>query len=147
MQHTSKIASLDSLQGQRRNQSSTYTTTIFGSKNLNRIFLFGIGLLGPVKNLAKSLGTSGLEVRVLVEDRSICTDVACLVVLLLADGSNAAGRKASGTSSNKFGQSSNKLQLWPCASNTELVVEEIKGLLQVLKGIPIGVLVSAEDIS
>lgn len=136
VQNTSHVAGLDSLQGQRSNQSCTYTTAVFGSKNLNGILLLGVRLLWPVKNFAKSLRTAGLEVRVLVEDGTIGTNMARLEILLLADSRNTTGGEARSTGANKLGKSSNKLQLGSCADNAELGVEQIGSLLQVLKGIP-----------
>jgi hypothetical protein len=136
VQHASKVACLDSLQGQSGNQSSTYTATVLSGENLNGVLLVGIRLLGPVKNLPKSLGSTSLEVGVLVEDGAVSANMARLVILLLADGSNTTSRKARSTSADKFSKSSNELQLGSCTGDAKLGVEQIKGLLQILKGIP-----------
>lgn len=68
MQDTSHIACLDTLQGQGGDQGGTDTTAVFGSKDLNGILLLGVGLFGPVEDLAERLGAARLEVGVLVED-------------------------------------------------------------------------------
>jgi hypothetical protein len=66
--NTSDVASLDALEGQSSDQSSTNTGTILSSQDLDGVFLLGVLLLGPIKNLAQSDSTSSLEVGVLVED-------------------------------------------------------------------------------
>lgn len=141
MQDTGLVASQDALERQRGNQSSTNTAAIFGGENLDGILVLGVLLLRPVENLTQSLGTAGLEVRVLVEDGTIGADVAVMVVLLLADGSNTTGRETSGARTNKLGKAANELALGSRGGNVELVAEEIGRLLEILERIPRGWLV------
>jgi hypothetical protein len=136
MQHTRKVASLDSLQSQSGNQSSAYTATVFSGQDLNGILLLGVRLGRPVEDFAKGLGATGLEVRILVEDGTIRANMAGLVVLLRANGCNTAGRETGGTGTDELGESSNELQLGSCAGDVELGEEQIMGLLQVLKRVP-----------
>lgn len=137
VEDTRHVASLHTLQRQRRNQSSTNTATVLSSQNLDGVLGLGVSLLGPVENLLQSLGTTSLEVRVLVEDGAIRTDVARLEVLLLANSSNTTGRETSRTGTNKFGESAEKLELGTSALDLQLVGKQIQSLLEVLKRIPI----------
>lgn len=91
MQNTRNVTLLDALQCKSGNQRSTDTATVLGGQNLDRVLVSGVLLLGPVKDLAERQGTALLEVGVLVEDGAVGTNVASLVVLLLADSSNTAG--------------------------------------------------------
>ena len=102
VQDTSKVSCLDALQSQRRNEGSPNATTVLGSQNLNGVLLLRILLLGPVKDLLESLRTSGFEVGRLVEDGAVGADVARLVVLLPADGRDAAGRQTGGAGANEL---------------------------------------------
>jgi hypothetical protein len=146
VQNTSAVASLDPLQRQRRNQRSTHTTAILSSQNLNRILLRTTSsLLGPVEDLAQGLGATGLEVRVLVEDGTIGADVAAGVVLLLTDGGDTAGREAGGAGANKLGEAADEFELAAVAGDVETAVEEVKGLLEVLEGVPGFVSVATEE--
>lgn len=109
VQHTSTVTSLDPLQRQSRDQRSTNTTAILGSQNLDRVLLLAAsGLLRPVEDLAESLGTAGLEVRVLVEDGTVSADVARGVVLLLADGRDTTGGETSSTSADELGKAADE---------------------------------------
>lgn len=62
--------------------------------------------------------------------------MARLVILLLANGSDAASRQAGGSGANELGEPADQLKLGQCAGNAELGVEQVKRLLQILKGIP-----------
>lgn len=135
-QDTGLVASLDALERQRGNQSRTNAAAVFGGENLDRVLVLGVLLLGPVENLTQSLGTAGLEVGVLVEDGTVGADVAIIVVLLLADGSNTTGREASGARTNKLSKAANEFALGSRGGNVELVAEEIGRLLEVLERIP-----------
>lgn len=133
MQDASHVALLDALQGQGSNQSSTNTRTILSSQNLDRVLVVLVGLGGPVKDLAEGLSTTGLEVRVLVEDRAISSNMTGLEVLLLADGSYTTSRESSGAGADQLGSSADELKLGSVGAKVQLVQEEIKSLLEVLK--------------
>lgn len=120
MEDTRQVALVDSLEGQGGDQGGADTATIFGGKDLDGVLGPLVRLLGPVENLPQSLGASLLEEGVLVEDRSIRTDMACLVVLLLADSSNTASRETSSSCADKLGGLADKLQLRACTSQVEL---------------------------
>jgi hypothetical protein len=135
VQDTSKVALVDPLQGQRSDQGGTDTRTVFGGEDLNRVFLGLAGLGGPVEDLAEGLRATGLEVRVLVEDGAVSADVAGLVVLLFADGCDAAGGQAGGTSTDELGRPADELELGSVGFDVQLVEEEVKGLLEVLVGV------------
>ena len=97
MQNAVHVSLIDPFHRQGSDKGSTNTTSVLSSQNLDRIILLGVRLLGPVEDLTKCLCTASLEVGVLVENGSISTNVALLVALLLADGSNTASGEASGT--------------------------------------------------
>src|SRR6202034_1507823 len=78
---------------QRRNERSAHSTPILRTAQHYRIAL----PLWPVQNFPQCLRAPLLEVRILVEDGAIGAHVARLNAFLLADGGDAAGRKASGT--------------------------------------------------
>lgn len=136
MQDTSQVTSLDALQGQSSNEGGTNTATILRSKDLDGVLSLGVGLLGPVEDLSQSLGATGLEVRVLVKYRTVSTNVARLVVLLLADGGHTAGRQTSGTGANELGQAADQLELGGRAGDVETLEEAVERLLEVLPRIP-----------
>lgn len=91
MQNSMHIPLFHPLQCQSRNQCSAHAASILGGQDLDGVVIVGIRLCGPVENLTKGSRTALLEVRVLVEYRPVSADVAFLVALLFADGSNAAG--------------------------------------------------------
>lgn len=136
VQDTCLVASLDTLKRKGSNQSSTNTAAILGGENLNGVLVLSVLLLGPIQNLSEGLGTAGLEVRVFVEDGAVGTNVATSVVLLLANGSNAASRETSGTRTDKLGKSANEFALGSRSRNVELVAEEVGRFLEVLERIP-----------
>lgn len=137
VQHTCAIARLDALECQSRDQRSTNTATILSGEDLHGVLLVGIFLLGPVQNLTQCLGTASLEMGILVEDGAISTNVTRLVVLLLADSCNTAGRQTGGAGANELGYAADQFQLMTSSGDVEAGVEEIMGLLKVLEGIPI----------
>ena len=132
MKDTGQVALVDSLECEGSNESSTYTATILSGEDLDRVFLLRVGLLRPVENLTQCLSTTGLEVRVLVEDGAVSADMAGLVALLLADGGNTASREAGSTSADELSRPADELELWPIGLDVQLVKEEVKGLLEVL---------------
>lgn len=91
MQDTGSVTFLYSLERKGSNDSSTNTTSIFGSEDFYWVFFLGILLGGPVKNLSKGLGSSCLEMRVFVKDGTISTNMAGLEVLLGANCGNSTG--------------------------------------------------------
>ena len=99
----SQIPLLNSLKRQRSYESCTYTRPILCRQDLNGVLLLRRLLLRPVQDLPQGNSTTGFEMRVLVEDRSVSTDVACLIAFLLAYCSNATSREAGGSGSNEFG--------------------------------------------
>lgn len=78
VEDSSNITLLHSLEGERGNNGSTNTTSVFGSQDLYWVFLFEALLSRPVKNLSKCLCAARLEVWVLVEHGAISTHVAGL---------------------------------------------------------------------
>ena len=138
MKDTGQVALVDSLECEGSNESSTYTATILSGEDLDRVFLLRVGLLRPVENLTQCLSTTGLEVRVLVEDGTVSTNVASCVVLLLADSGDTAGGEAGSACTDEFGQATDQLELTAVAVNVQAALEEILGLRQVLEGVPIG---------
>lgn len=52
MQDPSHVASLNALQGQRRNQRSPDTRAVLSSQDLNGIFILRVLLRRPVQDLA-----------------------------------------------------------------------------------------------
>jgi hypothetical protein len=137
MQNAGQIASLGSLESQSGNESSSNTATILGRQDLYRVFLLRVGLLRPVEDLAQGLCATSFKVRVLVEDRSIGTDVAGFVILLLGDGCDTAGGKSSGAGSDELCQSSDQLKLRDSRSDIQLGLEGVKSLLKILKRVPL----------
>lgn len=129
MKDARQVALLHTLERECGNQSSAYATTVFGRQNLNRVLGRGVGLLGPVENLLESLRSTRLEVRVLVEDGAIGTNVAGLDVLLLANGSDTAGRETGGASADEFGEAADKLELGRSDLNVQLVGKQVQSLL------------------
>lgn len=142
MQNARQVASLGSLERQRRNQGRANTASILSRQDLHRVLLLGVALRGPVEDLSQGLGAAGLEVRVLVEDGSVGSDVAALKVLLLADGRDTAGGQSGGSCADELCQSPDQLKLGSCGGDVELRLEGIKGLLEVLEGVPFCRLVS-----
>lgn len=138
MQNASQVALLDPLDRERSDESSSDTRTVLGSQDLDGVGVVGVGLGGPVEDLAQGLGATGLEVRVLVEDRAVGTDVGGLVVLLLADGGNTACGQAGGPGADKLGRLADELQLGQVGLEVQLVEEQIERLLEVLKRIARG---------
>lgn len=134
-QDSSEVALVDPLQGQRSDQGGTNTGTVFGSEDLNGVLLVLVGLGGPVEDLAEGLRATDLEVRVLVKYGAVSADVAGLVVLLLADGGDAACRQAGSSGADELSRSADELELWSVRLNVQLVKEEVKGLLEVLVGV------------
>lgn len=136
MKDTRHVALIDALKRQGGNQGGADTATVLGSQDFNGILFLLVGLLGPVENLSQSLGTTLLEVGVLVEHGTVSTDVARLVLLLLADSSNATGREAGSSCADELGGSADKLKLRLCALQVQLLTKEVAGLGQVLPGVP-----------
>lgn len=136
MQNTGQIASLGSLEGQSGNESSPNTATILGRQDLYRVFILGVGLLRPVEDLTQGLRATSFEVGILVEDRTVGTNVAGFVVLLLANGCDTAGGKSGSSGSNELCQSSDQLKLRDRGIDVQLGLEGVKSLLEVLKGVP-----------
>lgn len=125
---TSHVTFLDTLQGQSGNQGSTNTRTVLGSHDDDLVLL----VRSPVQDLTESLGTTGLEVRVLGEDRTVGTNVARFDVLLGADGGDTAGRDTGGTSADQLGQTADHLKLRLCRTDIQLTLEKVMSLGQVL---------------
>ena len=136
MEDTRHVALVDSLERQGSNQSGADTATVLSGENLNRILVLLVGLLRPIKDLTQSLSTTFLEVRVLVEHGTISTNVARLVVLLLANSSNTASRKTGSSCTNELGSSTDELKLGLCALQVQLLGEKIVCLGQVLPRVP-----------
>ena len=128
MQNTRQVPLLDSLQRKRSDQSGAHAAPVLGGQDLDGVLLGGVGLLGPVEDLAQGLGAAGLEVGVLVEDGAVGADVAGLVALLLADGGDAAGREAGGAGADQLGSAADELELGAVGADVELGLEEIQGL-------------------
>lgn len=136
MQDTRQVASLGSLESQSSNESSSNAATVLGRQDLYRVFILGVSLLRPVEDFSQSLCATSLEVRILVEDGSVSTNVAGFKLLLLANGRDTAGGKSGGSCSDELCQSSDQLKLRDRGSDVQLGLEGIKGLLKVLKGVP-----------
>jgi hypothetical protein len=92
VQDTVQVALLNTLESKRGDQGGTDAAPVLGSQDLDGVLLDGVLLLRPVQDFAQGLCAAGLEVGVLVENRSVGTDVAGSVALLLADGGDSAGR-------------------------------------------------------
>lgn len=137
MQDTGQITSLGSLESQSSNESSSNTATILSRQDLYRVFILRVGLLRPVEDFSQGLCATSLEVRILVEDGSVSTDMAGFIVLLLANGCDATGGKSGGSCSDELCQSSDQFKLRDRGSDVELGLEGIKSLLKVLKGVPL----------
>jgi hypothetical protein len=136
MKDTSHVTLVDSLKRQGGNQGGADTATILSSKDFNRVLVLLVGLLGPVENLPQSLGTTLLEVGVLVEYGTVSTDMARLVVFLLANSSNTTGRKPGSSCADELSSSADKLKLGLRALQVQLLVEQVVCLGQVLPGVP-----------
>jgi hypothetical protein len=119
---------LSSLHGESRNQSSTDTATILSSSDIDRVTLTS----GPIQDLAQSLSIPFLKVRVLIEDTAVGSNVAGLNFLLLADGSNAAGGKASSAGTDELSKMTAELQLGLGQSQGESLREKLMSLGKVL---------------
>lgn len=137
VQNTRHVTSVDPLESQSSNQGGTDTATILGSEDLNRVIVVGVGLLRPVENLAQGHSATGLEVRVFVKHRPVGSNVAILVSLLLADGSNTTGRETSSASANEFGKAADELQLRAVADEVQPRGKGVIGLLKVFVRVPI----------
>lgn len=124
---TSHVAFLDPLDRQCRNQSCTNAGTILCSSDIDLVSL----ALFPIKNLAQRNRASCFEVRVLVKYRPISTNMAGFDVLLLADSRYSASRKTSCTSSNEFGETSEKLCFRLSNLEAKLVLEEVLSFCQI----------------
>lgn len=133
---TGQVPGLDTLQGQGSDERCADTAAVLGSQDLDRVLLLGILLLGPVEDLTEGLRAARLEVRVLVKDRPIGADVAGWVVLLLANGRDAAGGQAGGAGADELGEPADQLELGSGADDVELLGEGVVSLLEVLEGIP-----------
>lgn len=133
---TGQVPGLDTLEGQGGDERCADTAAVLGSQDLDRVLLLGVLLLGPVEDLAEGLRAARLEVRVFVKDRPVGADVAGGVVLLLADGRDAAGGQAGGAGADQLGEAADELELGAGADDIELLGEGVVGLLEVLKGIP-----------
>jgi hypothetical protein len=107
-----QISFLGSLKGQRRNECGTDTRTILSRQDFNWVRLFRILLRRPVQYLTQSLGTASLEVRVLVEDRSVGPNVARLVAFLCSNCCDTTGGESSCAGSYQFGQATDELKFW-----------------------------------
>lgn len=137
VQDTGQVSLLDTLQGQCGNQRCTYTRSVLGGQDLDRVLVVLIGLGGPIKDLTQGRGATTLEVRVLVKDGAVGADVRCLEALLLADSGNAAGGQAGGPSADELGRLTDELQLGQVGSDVQLIEEEVEGLLEVLEGVAV----------
>lgn len=135
---TSDLALLHSLECQRGDQCSTNTASVLCREDLHRVLLLGALLGRPVENLTERLCASGLEVRILVEDGSIGTDVALLHALLGADRGDTTGRQAGGAGADELGGAADQLELRSGRRQLQLVLEEIGSLLQILKRVTRG---------
>merc|ERR1712093_622698 len=118
VQNTRHIALLNPLQRQSSNQRRTNTRSILCSQNL-----------------AQRNSTASLEMRVLVEDRSVCSDVASLVVFLERDGGHTTGGKTCGAGTDQLGETTDEFQLWARGRDAEFVLEQVTCLGQVLEGV------------
>jgi hypothetical protein len=136
MLNSGQVALLNTLQCQRSNERGAHTRAIFGSQDLNRILFLGVFLIGPVQDLAQGNCTSLLEVRVLVKNRSIGSDVATLVILLLCDCCDTTSGETGCSGADEFSQTTNEFQFGEVSNEAELVLEEVGSLGQVLKWIP-----------
>ena len=74
--------------------------------------------------------------RVLVEDRSVGTNVSLSVVLLLANGCNTASGKTGGAGSDEFGKSAEDFALGLSDGDVQLTTEQVSCVLQVLIRVP-----------
>lgn len=135
MQNTRHIALLNPLQRQSSNQRRTNTRSILCSQNLDRVLLLTALLRRPIQNLAQRNSTASLEMRVLVEDRSVCSDVASLVVFLERDGGHTTGGKTCGAGTDQLGETTDEFQLWARGRDAEFVLEQVTCLGQVLEGV------------
>lgn len=77
-----------------------------------------------------------LEVSGLVEYGTVGAHVTGLVVLLLADGGDTAGRETCCASSDEFGEAADEFEFWASGGDAELVLEEVCCSGQTLEGIP-----------
>merc|ERR1712093_381559 len=135
VQNTRHIALLNPLQRQSSNQRRTNTRSILCSQNLDRVLLLTALLRRPIQNLAQRNSTASLEMRVLVEDRSVCSDVASLVVFLERDGGHTTGGKTCGAGTDQLGETTDEFQLWARGRDAEFVLEQVTCLGQVLEGV------------
>jgi hypothetical protein len=69
-----------------------------------------------------------LEVGVFVEDGTIGTHVASLVVLLLGNGCDTTCRKTSSSRTDQFSETTNEFEFCAIGDEAQLVLEEIRGL-------------------
>lgn len=134
--NTSQVALANTVQSQCSNERSTHTRTILSSQDLNRILFLGVLLVGPVQDLAQGNCTSLLEVGVFVENRSIGSDVAGLVTLLLCDCCDTTSGETGCSSADEFSQTTNEFQFRTVRNDAKLILEEVCSLGQVLKWIP-----------
>jgi hypothetical protein len=136
VQNTRHIAFLSSLKSQGCNKCGTDTRTVLSRQYLNWILLLRVLLGRPIQNLAQSLCTTGFEVRVLVEDRSVGTNVARLIPLLRSDCCNTTRRQASRASSNQLGQAADEFEFGVGSGQAKFILEQITRLRQVLEWVP-----------
>lgn len=87
----------------------------------------------------------GFEVRVFVEDGIIGVDVVVGVVFFFIDGGDIVGREVGGVGVNKFGEVVDEFEFVVVVGDVEMVVEEVKGFLEVFEGVFGFVLVVIEE--
>lgn len=120
------------LQCQRGNQRRPNTAPILCRPYINEVLL----VARPVQNLPQRNRAPRFEVRVLVEDGAVGADVAGPDVLLLADGSGAAGRQARRAHADELGQAAEELALALGDAEFQLLLEDVVGFLEILVDIP-----------
>jgi protein arginine N-methyltransferase 2 len=128
VQDAVKVPLVDSLQCESRDQCSADAAPVLCRKDLNRILIFRVCLLGPVENLAKRLGAACFEVRILVEDGAVSAHVARFVALLLANSRNATGRQTCSPRADKLCRPPYQLKFCSTRCNVQLVLEEVERL-------------------
>lgn len=131
-------ALLDPLDRQRGNQRGAHAAPVLGGPHDNRVLL----ALAPPEDVPERLRAAGLEVRVFVKHAAVGAHVAALVVLLLADGCDAARRQAGGARADQLGEAAEEFAFRFFDREGELGEEEFLGFCEVLEGVSVLVLVS-----
>ncbi|PKS12041.1 hypothetical protein jhhlp_001337 [Lomentospora prolificans] len=102
LDNTRRVSSPDTFVCQRGDKGGTDATSILSSKDFDGVLCLRVSFLRPTKDLAHGISLPLLEVRILLENRTIGPDMALIPALLLANSGKSTRGKAGGASTDKF---------------------------------------------